>query len=352
MGRLTAPGFVRLRQAKALGLSYAGAEASVAGSISMLGGAARYISALPRHVLADACLDSLRAVGIDCDAVLRTDHGRLGLYFLETGANQRPSSVLYDRADSAISITPADEYDWDHAFNGAAWLHVTGITPALSQVAATATKTAVERAKKAGLQVSCDLNFRKKLWRWDALKQPRQLAKETMRAILPGVDVIIANEEDCADVLGIHAAETDVNAGALNTDRYPDVARRVVKVFPNVSKIGITLRQSLSATHNNWGAMLYDAQKDEAHFAPCDEDGVYRPYEIKNIVDRVGAGDAFAAGLIFALNTPELSESAQALRFAAAASCLAHSIKGDLNYSTRAEIEALMKGSGSGRVIR
>ncbi len=352
MGRLTVPGFVRLRQANELGLSYAGAEASVAGSICMLGGAARYVTALPNHALADACLDSLRAAGIDCGSVLRTDHGRLGLYFLETGANQRPSSVLYDRADSAIALTSGDQYDWDNAFSGAAWLHVTGITPALSQAAAKATQMAVDRAKAAGLQVSCDLNFRKKLWRWDPSKPPRELAEETMRAILPGVDVVIANEEDCADVLGIHAAETDVNAGELNTARYPDVARQVAAVFSNVTKVAITLRQSLSATHNNWGAMLYDAEQDKAHFAPCDKDGVYRPYEIKNIVDRVGAGDSFAAGLIFALTTPELGEPEQALRFAVAASCLAHSIKGDLNYSTRAEVESLMKGSGSGRVVR
>ncbi len=352
MGRLTAPGFVRLRQATQLDLSYAGAEASVAGSISMLGGAARYVTALPNHAMADACLDSLRATGIDCGAVLRTGYGRLGLYFLETGANQRPSSVLYDRADSAVALAGAGEYAWDTAFSGAAWLHVTGITPALSRAAAEATKVAVERAKKAGLQVSCDLNFRKKLWRWDDSKAPRELAEETMRSILPGVDIVIANEEDCADVLGITAAETDVYAGKLNTARYPEVARQVVRDFPNVTKVAITLRQSLSATHNNWGAMLYDAAEDKAHFAPCGEDGVYRPYEVKSIVDRVGGGDAFAAGLIFALSTPELGEAEQALRFAVAASCLAHSVKGDLNYSTRAEVESLMKGSGSGRVVR
>ena len=352
MARLAAPEFERLSQARQLDVTHGGAEANVAGSICMLGGAARYVTALPKHALADACLASLRGIGIDCDAVLRSDLGRLGLYFLETGANQRPSAVIYDRADSAVALTPANQYDWDTVFSGAAWLHVSGITPALSQVAAEATRVAVEHAKRAGLQVSCDLNFRKKLWQWDASKAPRDLAEETMRTILPSVDVVIANEEDCADVLGIHAAETDVYAGELNTARYPDVARQVVKEFPNVSKVAITLRQSISASHNNWGAMLYSAKADTPHFAPLDKDGTYQSYKIKNIVDRVGGGDAFAAGLIFALNTPELSEAEQALRFAVASSCLAHSIKGDLNYSTRPEVEALMGGSASGRVVR
>ena len=173
-----------------------------------------------------------------------------------------------------------------------------------------------------------------------------------MRTILPHVDLVIANEEDCADVLGIHAAGSDVQAGALVTARYPDVARQVAGQFANVSKVAITLRESFSATHNDWGAMLYDAKSDRAAFAPLDADGQYLPYEIKAIVDRVGAGDAFAAGLIFALTTPELSEVETALRFATAASCLKHSIKGDFNYTTRGEVEALMGGSGSGRVVR
>ena len=333
-------------------LTYAGAEASVAASVCNFGGAARYVTALPKHALAEATMDSLRAVGIDTRFVLRTDTGRFGLYFLETGANQRPSNVVYDRADSAISLTPAGDYDWDCIFADAQWLHITGITPALSKLAAEATLAAAKRAKDAGLQVSCDLNFRKKLWKWDASKQPRDLAEKTMRDILPFVDVVIANEEDCADVLGVHAADTDVHSGTLNTERYPDVARQVAAQFPNVQKVAITLRESLSATHNNWGAMLYNVQLDKPFFAPLDADDTYHPYEIKNIVDRVGGGDAFAGGLIFAFTTPELSEPQTALRYAVAASCLKHSIKGDFNFSTRSEVEALMGGSASGRVVR
>jgi 2-dehydro-3-deoxygluconokinase len=352
MCRLASPGNLRLRQTRELEVTYAGAEASVAASICNFGGTARYVTALPMHALAEATLDTLRGVGIDTRFVVRTEAGRLGLYFLETGANQRPSNVIYDRADSAVANTAADQYDWRAILDGAQWLHLSGITPALSRTAAEATRMAAQQARAAGARVSMDLNFRKKLWRWDASMSPRELAEQTIRGILPHIDVVIANEEDCADVLGIHAGDTDVHAGTLNTARYPDVARQVVQQFPHVAKVAITLRESLSATHNNWGAMLYDAKADQPFFAPRDADGNYRSYPIRNIVDRVGGGDAFAGGLIFALITPELSEPQTAVQYAVAASCLKHSIKGDFNYSTRAEVEALMGGAASGRVVR
>ncbi|TWU42347.1 sugar kinase [Novipirellula artificiosorum] len=352
MGRLAAPGNLRLRQTRGLEVTYAGAEASVAASICNFGGKARYVTALPKHALAEATMDSVRAMGIDTTHVLRTDEGRLGLYFLETGANQRPSNVIYDRADSAVAITPADRYDWDAVFDDAQWLHLSGITPALSRNAAHATLVAAQKAKAAGCSVSIDLNFRGKLWKWDSSRSTRQLARETMQTILPSIDVVIANEEDCHDVLGIRAGNTHVHSGKLDTSRYPEVARQVVTQFPNVSKVAITLRESLSASHNNWGAMLYDAASDQPAFAPLDSDGNYRAYEIKNIVDRVGGGDAFAGGLLFALTTPELSDSQMAVNYAVAASCLKHSIQGDFNYSTRSEVEALMGGSASGRVVR
>ncbi len=352
MGRMASPANLRLRQTRDFEITYAGAEASVAASICNFGGKSRYVTALPKHALAEACMDSLRAVGIETDSVLRTDKGRLGLYFLETGANQRPSNVIYDREDSAVAITPADQYDWEGIFDGAQWLHLSGITPALSMNAAEATLVAAQKAKAAGALVSIDLNFRGKLWKWDASKSTRELAQETMCQILPFIDVVIANEEDCHDVLGIQAGDTDVHSGSIDTSRYPDVARQLVKQFPNVSKVAITLRESLSASHNNWGAVLYDAKSDTPHFAPLDGDGNYQSYEIKNIVDRVGGGDSFAGGLIFALTTPELNEPSSAIKYAVAASCLKHSIKGDFNFSTRAEVEALMGGSASGRVVR
>jgi 2-dehydro-3-deoxygluconokinase len=352
MARIAAPEYLRLRQTRQFDVTYAGAEASVAASICNFGGKARYITALPKHALAEATMDSVRAVGIDTQYVLRTNKGRLGLYFLETGANQRPSNVIYDRADSAIAITPAEEYNWDAIFKGASWLHLSGITPALSKNAADAVLVAAKNAKAAGASVSIDLNFRGKLWNWDASKSAKELAQETMRKILPFIDVVIGNEEDCHDVLGIQAGDTDVHSGKLDTSRYPDVARQVVKQFPNVSKVAITLRESYSASHNNWGAMLYDAKSDTPYFAPLDNEGNYQSYQIKNIVDRVGGGDSFAGGLIFALTTSELSEPQTAVKYAVAASCLKHSIKGDFNFSTRAEVEALMGGSGSGRVVR
>ncbi len=352
MGRLAAPANLRLRQSRNLDVTYAGAEASVAASICNFGGKARYITALPKHALAEATMDAIRSVGIDTDYIVRTDEGRLGLYFLETGANQRPSNVIYDRADSAISVTASTAYDWDNIFKDAQWLHLSGITPALSKSAAEATLVAAQKAQEAGASVSIDLNFRAKLWKWDSDFSAKELAQKTMRGILPFVDVVVGNEEDCHDVLGIQAGDTDVHSGTLDTSRYPDVARQVVQQFPNVSKVAITLRESLSASHNNWGALLFDAATDSPFFAPLDETGNYDPYQIKNIVDRVGGGDSFAAGLIFASITPELSDTQTSLNYAVAASCLKHSIKGDFNYSTRDEVERLMGGNASGRVVR
>lgn len=352
MARLASPANMRLRQTRNLEVTYAGAEASVAASICNFGGKARYITALPKHALAEATMDSIRAVGIDTDYILRTDEGRLGLYFLETGANQRPSNVIYDRADSAVSITPPSAYDWEHIFKDAQWLHLSGITPALSKTAAEATLVAAQKAKESGASVSIDLNFRGKLWNWDPNHSAKELAQKTMREILPFIDVVVGNEEDCQDVLGIQAGDTDVHSGILDTSRYPDVARQVVQQFPNVRKVAITLRESISASHNNWGAMLFDAATDAPSFAPLDENGNYKPYQIKNIVDRVGGGDSFAGGLIFALITSELKEPQTAVNYAVAASCLKHSIKGDFNYSTRAEVERLMGGNASGRVVR
>jgi len=353
MGRLAPEGFLRFRQALPgpMNVTFGGAEANVAASIAGFGGAARFVTALPNNAIADACLATLRGLDVDTAHVVRTDEGRLGLYFLEIGANQRPSNVVYDRGHSAISMTPADDYPWKSIFDGADWFHVTGITPAISRVASEAVLAAVREAKVAGASVSCDLNFRKKLWRWDPRLTPRELAERTMRQVLRYVDLVIANEEDAADVLSIQAAETDVEAGRLAVDRYPEVARKITAQFANVSKVAITLRESISASHNNWGAMLYDAAAEEALFAPH-SDGKYQPYEVRNIVDRVGGGDAFGAGLIFALTTPGLAEPSKAIAFATAASCLAHSVVGDLNYASRGEVEALMKGSGSGRVVR
>lgn len=353
MGRLAPRGFLRFRQAMpgVLDITFAGAEASVAASIVYLGGTAAFVTALPDHAIADACVADLKAMGVDTRFILRTRHGRLGLYFLETGANQRPGAVIYDREGSAVSLTPAGEYPWKDIFAEAGWFHVSGITAAISSVASEAALAAAREARARGVTVSCDLNFRRKLWNWDACVSPAELAQRTMRKILAHVDVVIGNEEDAGEVLGIHAGDTDVQGGKVANEKYPEVARRIVAQFPQVKQVAITLRESLSASHNNWGAMLYDTAEDRAFFAPL-RAGQYRPHAITHIVDRVGGGDAFAAGLIFARLTPELSAPQDAVAFAVAASCLAHSIPGDYNFSSRAEVEALMGGSESGRVIR
>ncbi len=347
--------FDHLRFAQALpgpvSLTFAGAEANVAASVAYLGGKARFVSALPDHDISRACRATLRRMGVDTSQILLNEEGRLGIYYTETGANQRPSRVIYDREHSAISLTRADQYDWDAAYSDAGWLHVTGITPALSKVAAEATLRATREARERGLTVSCDLNFRGKLWKWDKTLKPAELARKTMLEILPQVDVLIANEEDAAVVLGIEADENDVEGGKLNVRGYESVAVRIAKQFPGLTSIATTFRESLSASHNNWGAMLFDCSERRAYYAP-ERNGSYQPYAITHIVDRVGGGDSFAAGLIFALNTPELSSPKDAVSFAAAASCLAHSISGDFNFNTRSEVESLMRGSASGRVVR
>jgi 2-dehydro-3-deoxygluconokinase len=353
MGRFCPDEFQRFKQSMPgkHNLTFAGAEANVAASISMLGGKARFVTALPDNDIIDACLSNLKGLDIDVSGIKKVNYGRLGLYFVERGANQRPSRVIYDREYSSVSLTPGSAYNWKTLYSDASWLHTTGITPSLSEISAQATLMAVKEAKAAGLTVSCDLNFRKKLWQWKPEISSSDLAQETMRKILPFVDVVIANEEDAHNILGISAENTDVEGGKLDATKYTDVAKEIVKQFPNVRKVAITLRESISATHNNWGAMLYDDESGQSYFAPL-QNGKYSPYEIKNIVDRVGGGDSFGAGLVFALNTPELKEPEDAIRFAVASSCLCHSINGDFNYVTRVEVEALMGGSGSGRVVR
>jgi 2-dehydro-3-deoxygluconokinase len=286
------------------------------------------------------------------DQVLWRNAGRLGLYFVEVGANQRGSTVLYDREFSAISLAQPSEYNWEQALNGVQWLHVTGITPAISEAACQSNLALVSRARAAGVSVSCDLNFRKKLWRWRPSVSSQQLARECMTEVLKHVDLVIANEEDAADVLGIHAADTNVSQGELNAAAYEHVAAEVARRFPSLSRVAITLRESLSADQNNWGGMLYDVRQGRAFFAPLDAEGRYSPYAITDIVDRVGAGDSFAAGLLHALHSPEFSAPQAAIHFAVAASCLKHSVHGDFNYVTAAEVAALVAGNATGRVQR
>jgi 2-dehydro-3-deoxygluconokinase len=249
-------------------------------------------------------------------------------------------------------MEPPESYDWKKIFSGARWFHITGITPALSKNAAAVSLMAVEAAGNLGLTVSCDLNFRKKLWRWDPALNSHDLAARVMGEILPHVHVLIANEEDVQDVLGIKADSINPDTGGIDVGKYPQVARLVAKRFPSIRKIAFTLRESISATHNNWGAMLYDAASDSACFAP-QEEGIYKPYPIKVIVDRIGGGDSFSGALIYAMMDESLGRNgSDTVAFAAAASCLCHSIYGDFNYTSREEVLALMGGKTSGRIVR
>lgn len=354
MARLAPPGHLRWRQSLpgAVEVTWGGGEANVCASLAMFGAPARFLTALPKTPIAEALAGTLRGVGVDCSHILWRKEGRLGLYFVEKGANQRGSTVIYDRAHSAASVAGPEEYDFGAALDGVTWLHVTGITPAISEPACRANLALVEQAKKAGVRISCDLNFRKKLWNWRPGTAAKALARECMSQVLRHVDLIIANEEDAADVLDIHAAGTDVTRGRINAAAYAEVARQIVARFPGVSRVAITLRESHSADHNDWGAMLFDAAVDQSHFAPLDSGGEYQPYAIRDIVDRVGSGDSFAAGLLYSLNDPQLQQPQQAIAFATAASCLKHSIQGDFNYATKEEVLALMSGNATGRVQR
>ena len=331
-------------------ITWGGGEANVCASLAMFGNQVRYVSALPDNTLAESLKTCLRGLGVDTSQIL-TRAGRLGVYYVECGANQRGSTVLYDRAYSSVSLAEASEYDFASILEGVHWLHISGITPAVSRQAYEANLELVKQAKEAGVEISCDLNFRKKLWKWHSDIQGQELARQCMAEVLPFVDLVIGNEEDAADVLDIHPVDTDVTAGHLNVAAYEDVAQQIVAKYSNVKRVAITLRESISADHNNWGAMLYDAE-GTAVFSPLNPDGEYESFQVGHIVDRVGGGDSFASGLLHALNDSRYDSLQAVLDFAVAASCLKHSIKGDFNYVSVAEVEALAGGNASGRVQR
>lgn len=332
MLRLKPPAEERFMQTPAFEATFGGGEANVAVSLANFGMEACFVTVLPDNDIAKACVGELRRFNVDTKHIA-LGPGRLGIYYLEAGANQRPSKVIYDRAYSAIAEAREDAIDWQAVFVGADWYHVTGITPAISASAAELTLISVRAAKELGVTVSMDLNYRKNLWKYG------KSAEEVMSDLVEYVDVCIANEEDVQKSLGIHN-DADVASGKLDSAQYETLAKKVFVRFPNISTIAITLRESKSADHNDWAACLYDGERFY----------VSKKYEIRDIVDRVGGGDSFSAGLIFGLNT--YSEKANALEFAVAASCLKHSIAGDFNRVSVKEVNALMGGDGSGRVQR
>ena len=354
MLRLCPPGKQRFSQSfpGELVATFGGGEANVCASLAILGGnSVRYLTSLPDNPVSRAFETELRGLGADTSHIHWSEKGRMGVYYAEHGSGQRGSSVVYDRDYSTISMLGPDDYDFDAMLDGADHLHITGITPSLSENAYLTTLRLVEKASEKKCVISCDLNYRKKLWNWGAGKKKSELACECMSNIVKYVDWIICNEEDASDVFGINAEETDIYSGKLNVNGYRSVAEQLLERFPKASKVAITLRESISADHNNWGAMLYERDKG-AFFAPLDAEGNYKPYEIRNIVDRFGGGDSFGAGLIHALYSEEFSDGSNAISFAVAASCLKHSVYGDYNYNSRKEVISLMQGSGSGRVAR
>ena len=330
MLRLAPEGYYRFVQAVSYGAIYGGGEANVAVSLAGFGVDAAFVTKLPKHEIGQGAVNKLREFGVDTSLIVRGG-GRVGIYFLERGASQRPSKVIYDRAHSAIAEAEEADFDWDKIFKGANWFHFTGITPALSGSAAAICLAACKAAKSKGITVSCDLNYRANLW-------PREKAGEVMCKLMEFVDICIANEEDAADVFGIRASGSDVASGKISHDGYREVASALISKF-GFKQAAITLRESISANDNNWGAMLCTG--NDFYFS--------KKYAV-HIVDRVGGGDSFSAGLIYA-NLQNMAAQ-EGLEFAAAASCLKHTIEGDFNFVSVDEVKKLAAGNASGRVQR
>lgn len=330
--RLKAPGCERLFQSYSLEATFGGGEANVAVSLANYGMHAEYFTVLPENKIGDECIKELRKFGVCTDKIQR-GKGRMGIYFLEPGANQLPSKVIYDRADSAIALAKPEDVDWDIIFSGIDWFHISGITPAISETAKELSLASVKKAKELGITVSCDLNYRKNLWKYGVS------ATEVMSEIANYTDVAIANEEDVQKSLGIHV-DVNVESGSLDRDQYKLLGDKVLEKYPNLKMIAITLRESHSADWNDWAACL----NDRKNFY------VSKKYEIRNIVDRVGGGDSFAGGLIYGLDAYDDKQTA--LEFAVAASCLKHSVIGDFNRVDADDVKKLMGGDGTGRVQR
>jgi len=332
MLRLKPPHCERFFQSPLLEATFGGGEANVAVGLARFGLKVAYVSVIPDNSIGDACIRELRRQDIDTSLIVRKGN-RLGIYFLEAGANQKPSKVIYDRSHSAIAEASSGGINWDKVFDGVSWFHITGITPAISLSASELSLEAVKKAKEKGITISCDLNFRKKLWQYG------KSAPEVMTELVKYVDIALGNEEDCQKSLGIKA-EIDVESGKLKVQRYKELTDRVLSLYSNIKKIAITLRESHSANYNGWSAVLNNRK----------EFLISKKYEIQDIVDRVGGGDAFAAGLIYGFDN--LNSDMEALEFAVAASCLMHSIPGDLPLLSVEEVKSLAGGATSGRVQR
>jgi len=332
MLRLKTPNWERFFQSPILEATFGGGEANVAVGLARFGLNVAYVSVIPNNSIGDACIGELKKQGVDISLIVRKGN-RLGIYFLEAGANQRPSKVIYDRSRSAIAEAKPGDINWDKVFDGASWFHISGITPAISLSASVLSLEAVKKAREKGITISCDLNYRSKLWKYG------KSAPEVMTELVKYVDIAMGNEEDCQKSLGVKV-DVDVESGELQIQQYKELTDKVLSLYPHLQKIAITLRESYSADYNGWSAVL----NNRSEFL------VSKKYEIHNIVDRVGGGDTFAAGLIYGFDN--LNSDKEALEFAVAASCLKHSIPGDLPLLSVEEVKSLAGGATSGRVKR
>ncbi len=332
MLRLKPPNQERFFQSPLLEATFGGGEANVAVGLARFGLNVAYVSVVPNNLIGDACIGELRRQGVDTTLIMRKGN-RLGIYFLEAGANQRPSKVIYDRSHSAIAEAEPGDINWDKVFDGVSWFHITGITPAISLSASELSLEAVKKAREKGITISCDLNFRKNLWKYG------KSAPQVMGELVKYADIVVGNEEDCQKSLGVKV-DVDVESGRLQTEKYRELTDRVLNLYPNIKKVAITLRESHSADHNGWSAVLNNRE----------EFVISKKYEINNIIDRVGGGDTFASGLIYGINN--LADDKESLEFAVAASCLMHSIPGDLPLLSVEEVKSLAGGATSGRVQR
>jgi len=332
MLRLKSPNLERFFQSPLLEATFGGGEANVAVGLARFNLNTSYVSIIPDNIIGDSCIGELKKQGVDTSLIVRKGN-RLGIYFLEAGANQRPSKVIYDRTHSSIADAKPGDIIWDKVLAGANWFHISGITPAISLSASQISLEAVNKSREKEITVSCDLNYRGKLWKYG------KSAPEVMTELVKHIDIAIGNEEDCQKSLGIKV-DIDVESGKLQINKYKELTNKILRQYPNIKKIAITLRESHSANYNSWLAVLNNRK----------EFLISKKYEIHNIVDRVGGGDAFAAGLIYGLNN--LQSDKEALEFAIAASCLTHSIPGDLPLLSIEEVKSLTEGSISGRVQR
>lgn len=334
MLRLSPPNFKRFIQTNSFDMIFGGGEANVAVSLTNYGISVDYITKLPKNEIGDACIQFLRQFGVNTNKIVRGGN-RIGIYFLEMGSSVRPSKVIYDRAHSAISEANPKDFNWNQILNDASWFHWTGITPAISLNLANICHEAVKSAKEKNITVSCDLNYRSQLWKYG------KEAKDVMPELVKYCDIVIGNEEDAEKVLGVKAPDTDITSGKLEVENYKYVCEELIQQYPNLKKVAITLRGSISASRNLWSAILYDGNK--MYTAP--------QYEINPIIDRVGGGDSFMGGLIYGLHVYK-EDLQTALNFAVAASCLKHTIFGDFNLVSVEEVLKLMGGDTSGRVTR